>query len=394
VLELGLASLGALLARHGRAQRATAPDAEVATEAYGTPAGFEAGVRRAILPGLTRTVHSSVSFTPLRALHGVITPNGLVFERVHGGTPHIDPSQHRLLVHGQVRQARLFRMADLMRMPSVSRVHFIECGANSSIEWGRPAQQSVQFTHGMLSCCEWTGVPLGTLLDELGVAPHASWMLAEGADAASLTRSIPLARVRADVILAYAQNGEMLRPEQGYPLRLIVPGCQGVMSVKWLRRLEISDQPFFSREETSKYSDLMPDGRARLFTIVQEAKSVITFPSPGDRLRPGEYEISGLAWSGRGKIRRVDVSCNGGRDWFEAKLDQPVRDKALSRFRAAWFWDGRSALLQSRAQDDTGYVQPTYRQLVDVRGTRSIYHNNAIQTWHLVPNGELRNVRV
>jgi sulfane dehydrogenase subunit SoxC len=287
-------------------------------------------------------------------------------------------------------------MDDIVRFPSVSRIHFIECGANTGMEWARVAVPTVQYSHGMLSCSEWTGVLLSTLLAEVGIdRRRAKFVLAEGADGAALTRTIPLAMAQDDVIVAYAQNGEMLRPEQGYPLRLVVPGVQGVSSVKWLRRIEIGDRPWNTREESLHYADLMPDGVHRQYTWVQEAKSVITAPSGGQVLRSrGYHEITGLAWSGRGKVRRVDVSTDGGRSFRTARLQAPILDKALTRFRIDWTWDGGPAFLQSRVIDDTGYVQPTIRQLREVRGTRSIYHNNAIQTWRVDPSGEVSNVQL
>ena len=256
---------------------------------------------------------------------------------------------------------------------------------------------TVQYTHGMLSCAEYTGVLLSTVLDAVGVdLKRARYLLAEGADGASLTRTIPLSMALDDALLVYGQNGEMLRPENGYPLRLVVPGVQGVSSVKWLRRLEVGDAPWHTREETLHYSDLMPNGISRQFTWIQEAKSVITSPSAGMTLldKGGYYEITGLAWSGRGRIKRVDVSTDGGRSWHTARLQEPVLSKALTRFRHDWVWDGTPALLQSRCMDDTGYVQPLLRQLREVRGTRSTYHNNAIQSWKLDTNGEVSNVQV
>jgi sulfane dehydrogenase subunit SoxC len=363
---------------------------------YGVPSKYEANVRRRESPGLTRTPQSSVAFTPLQNLFGIITPSGLHFERHHAGMPDVDPHQHRLMIHGLVREPRIYTMDDLLRFPSVSRIHFIECGANTGMEWGNVAVPTVQYTHGMLSCSEWTGVLLATLLDEVGVdRTKAKFILAEGADGASLTRTVPIEMALDGVMVCYAQNGEMLRPEQGYPLRLLVPGVQGVSSVKWLRRIEVGDQPWNTREESLHYVDLMPGGIHRQYTWIQEAKSVITAPSGGQTLLDrGYYEITGLAWSGRGKIKRVDVSTDGGRNWRTAKLQEPVMSKALTRFRLDWSWNGGPALLQSRAMDDTGFVQPAIRQLREVRGTRSIYHNNAIQTWRVDPTGEVSNVQV
>jgi sulfane dehydrogenase subunit SoxC len=360
--------------------------------AYGMPSPFEAAVvRRPVVGPPTDT--AAWSFTPLQDLHGIITPSGLVFERHHAGVPAIDPDQHRLMLHGMVQRPLVFSMDDLMRFPSVSRIHFLECSGNGSAEWKAPAGKSVQYTHGLLSCCEWTGVLLSTVLQEAGVDARARWILAEGADAAAMTRSIPLEKAWDDALLAYAQNGERLRPEQGYPLRLFLPGFEGNSSVKWLRRLKVGDQPFQTREETSKYTDLLPDGRARQFTFYMEAKSVITFPSAGQQVKsPGYCEITGLAWSGHGRVQRVDVSVDAGRNWQQARLEEPVLSRALTRFRLPWRWEGQTALLQSRVLDESGYVQPTLAQLVAVRGLRSHYHNNAIQTWELDTKGEVRNV--
>ena len=369
--------------------------APVLASPYGVPSKFEANVRRRESPGLTRTAHSSVAFTPLQSLFGIITPSGLHFERHHAGVPDIDPHQHRLMIHGMCSNPRIFTMDDLVRFPSVSRIHFIECGANTGMEWANVAVPTVQYTHGMIGCSEWTGVALSTLLDEVGFDRKAKFLLAEGADGAALTRTVPMTMALDDVIVVYGQNGEMLRPEQGYPLRLLVPGVQGVSSVKWLRRLEIGDAPWNTREESLHYVDMMPGGKHRQYTWIQEAKSVITAPSGGQVLLDrGFHEITGLAWSGRGKVRRVDVSTDGGRNWRTARLQAPILAKALTRFRIDWHWDGGPALLQSRVIDETGYVQPTYRQLREVRGTRSIYHNNAIQTWRVDPSGDVGNVHV
>lgn len=358
---------------------------------YGRPSPFEGHViRRAV--GGHATATASWSLTPLGDLHGIITPSGLVFERHHAGVPNIDPARHRLMLHGLVRRPLVFGMDDLVRFPSVSRIHFLECSGNGSAAWRAPAGRTIQQTHGLLACCEWTGVLLSTVLEEAGVDPRARWILAEGADAAAMTRSIPVAKALDDALLVYAQNGEGLRPEQGYPLRLLLPGYEGNMSVKWLRRLEVGDQPFHTREETSKYTDLMPDGTARQFTFEMEAKSVITFPAAGHTLRaPGFHGITGLAWTGRGRVSRVDVSVDGGREWREATLEPPILDRALTRFRLPWIWDGASATLQSRAVDETGYVQPTLEQLVAVRGLRSHYHNNSIQSWRVTATGQVVN---
>jgi sulfane dehydrogenase subunit SoxC len=368
----------------------------VAELGYGVPSKWEANLQRRESPGLTRVPQSSVSFTPLQGLFGIITPSGLHFERHHQGWHDMDPRQHRLMVHGLVKQARVFTMDDLMRLPSVSRIHFIECGANTGAEWGRVALPTVQYTHGMVSCSEYTGVLLSTLLDICGVdKKNGKYVLAEGADGSSMTRTIAMDRAQDDVMVAWAMNGEMLRPENGYPLRLVVPGVQGVSWVKYLRRLKVGDQRFDTKDETIHYIDLMPDGQHRQYTSVQECKSVITTPSGGQTLLGnGYYNISGLAWSGRGKVKRVDVSLDGGRNWRSARIETPILTKALTRFNLDWVWDGSPAILQSRAIDDTGYVQPKMNQLRAVRGTRSIYHNNAIQSWNVAASGEVSNVQV
>jgi len=368
----------------------------VVATGYGMPSKYEANVQRRQSPGLTPQPQASISFTPLQNLFGIITPSGVHFERHHSGMPTVDPEQHRLMIHGLVKRPLMLTMDDVMRFPSVSRIHFIECGANGGMEWGNVAVPTVQYTHGMLACSEFTGVLLSTLLGEAGVDRNkGKFVLAEGADGSALTRTIPLEFALNDVMVVYGQNGEMLRPENGYPLRLLVPGVQGVSSVKWLRRLEVGDKAWNTREESLHYIDLLPDGTHRQYSGVQEVKSVITMPSGGQKLvGRGYYEITGLAWSGRGKVKRVDVSVDGGRNWQSAHLQEPVLAKALTRFRLDWSWDGAPALLQSRAVDETGHVQPTINQLRAVRGVRSIYHNNAMQTWRVQRDGEVWNVQL
>ncbi|HTH59936.1 MAG TPA: sulfite dehydrogenase [Paraburkholderia sp.] len=358
---------------------------------YGMPGPAERDVirrvaRRPAMPG------SGSSNTPLQDLVGSITPNGLVYERHHAGVPKIDADQHRLAVHGLVRQPMLFSIDDLLRLPSESHVYFLECSGNTASEWRGPSGLPLQFTHGLLSCCEWTGVRLSTLLDETGIDPSAHWVLAEGADGAAMTRSLPLAPILERALVVYAQNGERLRPENGYPVRFFVPGFEGNTHVKWLRRLKLIPAPEMTREETSKYTDLLADGRAREFVFEMDAKSVITRPSPGHRLTTqGYYAISGIAWSGRGRITRVDVSTDGGRTWRAARLTGAVQDRALTRFEADWQWNGGPAQLQSRAVDETGYVQPTREALVAARGLNSYYHYNGIQSWRVDADGEVRN---
>jgi sulfane dehydrogenase subunit SoxC len=406
-LSLGAAAAGSAVL--GRAADADTPDAfppqdppwsqtlgpGIVDRPYGRPSQFVKDVIRRNVPWLTASKESSVSFSPLQDLNGVITPNGLFFERYHAGRATVDPKQHRLMIHGLVERPLILSMQDIERFPSVSRIHFIECPANGGMEWRAAQLNSLQFTHGMVSCAEWTGVKLSTLLDEVGVKKEAKWALMEGADGAHMTRSLPLDKCLDDCLVVYAQNGEALRPEQGFPLRLLVPGWEGNVSVKWLRRIKLGDKPWYTREETAKYTDLMADGSSRGFTWVNDAKSVITFPCPEKPLSgPGLYEIRGLAWTGRGKIKAVDVSFDGGVNWRRTALTEPVLTKALTRFTLPWRWDGKPALLESRAVDETGYVQPTIKQLRKLRGSNSIYHNNSIQTWQIKPDGGVYDVQL
>jgi sulfane dehydrogenase subunit SoxC len=372
-----------------------------AARGYGMPSEHEKNLQRRESPGLTRVPQAGVSFAPLQGLFGIITPSGLHFERHQQGWWDIAPDKHRLMVNGSddtmLKKPMVFSMDDIMRLPSVSRMHFIECGANSGMEWGNVSVPTVQYTHGMISCSEFTGVPLKTLLDMCGADyKRGKFVLAEGADGSGMTRTIPMALIDSgEVLVAYGQNGEMLRPENGYPLRLVVPGVQGVSSVKYLRRIELGDMPYATKDETIHYVDLMPDGQHRQYTSIQEVKSVITSPSGGQLLLDkGYHQITGLAWSGRGKVRRVEVSSDGGVNWRAARLEGPVLSKCLTRFNADWSWDGKPALLLSRAVDETGHIQPTYTALRKVRGTRGIYHNNAVQTWLVSESGEVSNVQI
>ena len=373
----------------------------VVTDGYGKPSRFETNVQRRQSPGLTQSTQSSVSFAPLQSLFGIVTPSGLHFERHHQGWWDVDPSKHRLMLNGSepgmLKRDMVFTLDELMRLPSVSRFHFIECGANTGMEWGNVAVPTAQYSHGMLSCSEFTGVPLLTLLQMAGAdLKKGRFVLAEGADGSSMTRTIPMSQILSgEVFVAYGQNGEMLRPENGYPLRLVVPGVQGVSWVKYLRRIELGDMPYATKDEAIHYMDLMPDGQHRQYTSIQECKSVVTTPSGGQLLLDkGFYSITGLAWSGRGRVKKVDISMDGGRNWQPARLESPVLSKCLTRFNTDWVWDGKPAIIQSRAVDDTGYVQPTYRQTRLVRGSRSIYHNNSIQSWMVQDNGEVKNVQL
>ena len=357
--------------------------------AYGVRSRFETVVRKLIG---ARYPSASGSFTPLAELDGVITPSALHYERHHGGVPEIDPGQHKLLVHGLVARERVFSMSDLRRFPATSRLLFLECSGNGWREWTGAGADNVAETHGLTSCSEWSGVSLATVLNECGLEPGATWLVAEGADGAAMTRSIPLDKCLDDVILAYAQNGEALRPAQGYPLRLIVPGWEGSISVKWVRRLKITDTPYYTREETSKYTDLLADGSAREFSFVMEAKSVITQPSGTQQLKGhGYHEIRGLAWSGRGRVTRVEVTTDNGASWRDAELISPALPLCHVRFRLPWHWHGEATAIASRCTDETGYVQPTRAALRALRGDESFYHYNAIQTWRIAADGQVSN---
>jgi len=362
---------------------------------YGQPSRFEDKVVRVIPPAANPVTQGvGPARTPLHMLDGVITPSGLHFERSHSGIPDIDPDQHRLLIHGLVKRPLVFTLEALHRYPMQSRIAFIECAGNGMLlNAPQPQQTGIAALHGMIGCSEWTGVRLSTLLDEAGVDPSARWVIAEGADAAAMSRSIPLAKAMDDALVCLYQNGERVRPSNGYPVRLLVPGFEGNMNVKWLRRLKLTAGPVMSKDETSKYTILLKDEKAWQFVFPMEVKSVITRPAPGIALKgPGFYEISGLAWSGNGAIRQVDVSADGGQSWAPAALQGPVLAKAPVRFRAAWQWNGAPAILQSRAVDDTGMVQPTRAAFVNERGARGAYHYNAIASWRIDEKGEASNV--
>ena len=367
---------------------------------YGLPIRFEADVVRRNVEWLTASPISSINFTPIHALDGTITPQGCAFERHHSGAIELSKQDYRLMINGLVDQPLVFSYEDLERFPRENHVYFCECAANTGMEWAGAQLNGVQFTHGMIHNMEYTGVPLRSLLNEagLGAAGDLSdkWIYVEGADASSNGRSIPMEKALDDVLVAFKANGEALRMEHGYPVRLVVPGWEGNMWIKWLRRIEVSDMAVESREETSRYTDLLEDGTARKWTWVMDAKSVITQPSPQSPIShgPGPIVISGLAWSGHGRITRVDVSRDGGMTWETARLDRQGDTKALTRFYLDTEWDGGEMLLQARAIDETGYVQPTKDQLRALRGENSVYHNNCIQTWHVKTNGEAENVEV
>jgi sulfane dehydrogenase subunit SoxC len=360
---------------------------------YGQPSRFEEGVQR-IVGGTPNVVGNGVSFTPLEKLHGTITPNSLHFERHHSGVPDIDPEQHQLLIHGMVRRPLVFSMDALMRYPTITRIQFLECSGNSGGNLSAtPSQGPLGTIHGLMSCSEWTGIPLSVLMDEVGVEPGGAWVLAEGADAAAMSRSVPLEKIMDDAMIALYQNGERLRPENGYPMRLFLPGFEGNMNVKWLRRLKVNAAPTMTRDETSHYTDVLLGGKALILTLNMDVKSIITSPSTGlDMQGPGIYEVTGLAWSGRGRISRVEVSADGGRSWADAALTNPVLPKSFTRFRMGWQWNGGPAVLMSRAIDETGAVQPTRDSLISEFGERNNYHNNGIQAWSVDQNGGVSNV--
>jgi len=337
---------------------------------------------------------SGVSFTPLEKLSGIITPSDLHFERHHAGIPDINPEHYELLIHGLVERPLKFSLQDLRRFPAESRICFIECSGNGFQAALAPEEIPQKISPGQLdglfSVSEWTGVSLSTLFKETGTKAGAKWFLAEGQDAAVMTRSIPMQKAWDDAMIVYAQNGEPLRPDQGYPARLLLPGWEGNMDIKWLRRIEISDAPFMTREETSKYSDAMHDGRIKMFTFVMAPKSIITSPAYPEQM-PGRgwQEIRGLAWSGAGKLARVDVSVDAGRTWHEAALQAPVLAKCATRFRFGWDWQGQETIIMSRAMDETGAIQQAYTETEKSRGPATFYHNNGIRAWKIHADGHV-----
>lgn len=355
---------------------------------YGYRSPFERYVVRSLSHGQRPATGSA--HTPLQDLYGIITPSALHFERLHSGVPMINPARHELMVHGLVDRPLIFTMEDLERMPSASRIHFIECAGDSGGEQDGYPGSTPEESHGLLSCSEWTGVPLSILLEQTGLKPSARWVLAEGADACRMARSLPLKKALEDIIVAYGQNGEALRPEQGYPVRLVVPGWEGNVNVKWLHRLQVLDQPAMTAWETAWYTDLLPDGKARQFTFVMEAKSVITRPAGGQRLDgPGFYEITGLAWSGLGKIADVEISTDSGKSWQKAESQGPIQTKAFTRFRLPWNWNGSETTIASRCTDETGYCQPTREQIIAARGLNATDHYNGIKWWRIRTTGEI-----
>lgn len=387
----GSAAAGAILAKiaaGATVQAAPSPELGLdSTKVQGRPAR-ELGLRAPSVALRRMTIGPRYSVTPHQDLNGILTPSDLHFERHHGGVPEIDPEDYRLVVHGMVERPMTFTLADLKRFPTVSRVCFLECSGNL---WRTaPEETTPQEFCGLMSQSEWTGVPLTTIFREVGLRDRATWFLAEGSDAAVLTRSVPIGKGLDDAMIAYGQNGEAVRPEQGYPTRLLTPGWEGNTSVKWIRRIEVSDGPFMTREETARYTDPLEGGKTRQFSFVMDARSVITFPAFPVVLEKGWVEIRGLAWSGRGTIQRVEVSTDGGRSWQPASLDGLVLPKAYVRFRHLWSWNGRETEIMSRAIDETGYVQPTRAALIAARGVGSIpSHLNPITAWKIERDGRV-----
>ena len=406
-LRGSLAAGSALLARHaaaaapvGLASPTTTPPAMTIRPGAGqpfTPYGLPVRHERAVVRRIAANrdvAGNGVGLTPLEDLEGTITPSGLHFERHHNGVPTIDPALHQVVLHGLVRQPLSFGIGQLLRYPMQSKTLVIECSGNSNVAWHRePMQRPVGSMHGLVSCSQWSGVPLALLLDEAGIDPKASWVVIEGADGFDFSISIPLSKIREDCFLALYQNGERLRAEQGYPVRLMVPGWRGHLHVKWVRRIELTNAPRLSRNETAAYSALMPDGRSRIFDFVLDVKSLITTPTHGQTLpAPGPTMISGLAWSGHGAIRTVEVSVDGGKTWQPATLQQPVLAQAFARFSLAWNWNGKPAILQSRATDDSGRVQPARAALLAARGHNNFYHFNGIVSWEVDDEGAVSHV--
>ncbi len=403
-------AVGGMRSASGQAPDSETPATPPRSLAYGERSPFETSARIGST-GLytfegTRTKDFGLR-TPLQDTVGIITPASLHFVISHGyAPPDIDPQQHRLLIHGMVDRPLILSVEDLKRLPSVSRTHFIECNANSApagpaAETRNKKTATVQETHGYTSCSEWTGVPLSDLLNQVGVQKGAAWIVAEGSEAGKHTKSIPLEKAMDDVLVVYGQNGEALRPQQGYPLRLLVPGWEGINNVKWLRRIKLVDQPYMGMWESTKYPSLRLDGKARWFQFEMGPRSVITRPSGGQHLpTPGSYEITGLAWSGKGAIRRVEVSTDGGKTWQDAHMQEPVHRKAHTRFGLMWNWDGEEAMLQSRCTDDEGQVQPTLAELESIWNVKPDYwrrtsfivgHFNAIQPWKVDRDGSVYN---
>lgn len=365
-------------------------------DTYGQPSVYESDVKRS-LGQLYESPIFTVSHTPLENLRGVITPSGLHFGAHHNGIPDIEPTEHTLKLHGLVERALKWDIKDLERYPMVSKVQFLECSGNSAANavMDSPVPGRLQDLHGEVSNSEWTGIPLSILLDEAGVKSKGKWVVCEGADGGSHIRSIPLEKLRDDAIIALYQNGERIRPAQGYPMRLFLPGWEGNASVKWIHRMEVVDQPSQSKDEASLYAEFDKNGKLHQFTFYMEVKSIITHPSGTQQLPDkGFYEVSGLAWSGRGKIKTVEVSADGGKTWAPATLQGPINSKSFTQFTIPWQWNGKPAILISRATDEFGNVQPTLSEWKSRFASYTLNHNNSMQAWAVTADGSVNNVYI
>jgi sulfane dehydrogenase subunit SoxC len=375
------------------------------TPSLQTPSPYEKNVVRS-LSNPNGEFRNSHARTPHHLLNGTVTPNSMHFSINHCGIPEIDPARHKLVIHGMVRQPLEFTLETLSRYPLVSRMHFVECAGNSAPMFSNePMQITAQAIHGLVSNAEWTGVRLSDLLDEAGLDPSAKWLVAEGADGQFLDRSVPVKKAYDDALVAIYQNGERLMPGNGYPMRLLLPGYQGNMNVKFLRRIKAVDQPAMSMFESKTYSQILPGGKTWRFHFLMEVKSFITHPSFGHTLKePGYYAISGVAYSGNGRVAKVMVSADGGKSWGEAALQGPVHPKAFTRFVMPWRWDGQPAVLLSRAWDEGGNAQPLRAEFVAARGqTRKPpatplafpnQHYNSVTSWAVDSKGEIKHVYV
>ncbi|MCF6310666.1 MAG: sulfite dehydrogenase [Sulfurimonas sp.] len=367
---------------------------------YGLPSKYEHNIvrRTSSLMSSAGDMHAAVSMSPLHELEGIITPNGLHFTRTHNGVAHVDPNKYRLMIHGLVEKPIVLTLEQLKRYPSESRTLFLECPANGAAEWKGPQFNSLQFVKGMMSNSQWTGVRLSVILDDLGLKPTAKWMLAEGSDGSEMSRTIPVEKVLDDAMIVWAQNGEALRPEQGYPVRLMLPGWEANLCIKYLKRLEFGKEPWYCKEETSKYTVLTKSGKAIQHFYPLEVNSIITSPcpeKPWSDLKIGQMvEIEGLAWSGHGTITNVDISLDGGDNYVEAQLKGLVLPKSWTRFSYMHKFDGKPLFIQSRSVDDSGNVQPSVSQEKDIIGVEGVYHRNSIVTWEIKKDGSVHNVQV
>lgn len=398
-LLAGAAGIAGAAALSGKPYRLLAQDTAAApvvppdpTKVPGVPTTALGARSPFVHPGRAPVgVQSGASFAPLQEMSGTITPSDLFFERIHNGVAMVDPQQWKLMIHGMVSKPLVIDLETLLRFPSVTRTYFVECAGNGRAAYRTPKpDMTVQQVDGLLSNAEWTGVPLSTVFREVGVKPKATWFVAEGGDAAKLSRSIPIGKAMDDALLVWGQNGEPLRPSNGYPVRLLLPGFEGNSSIKWVRRLELVDQPNMSKDETSKYTDPLPGGKARQFSFVMDVKSIITSPSfPRQLTDKGWWPIRGLAWSGRGRVTKVEVSTDAGATWVPARIDGNVLPKAPVRFEQMWQWDGKPAVLLSRATDETGAVQPTHAEYAKVRGPGTDYHFSYVRGWSVASDGKV-----